>query len=58
MGITYPVDAIDNTIVQLKVFGIGCKFTADFAVMPILECGHPILAIVNYLAHFRRLNLM
>jgi hypothetical protein len=57
MGIAYPVDAMDKPIFRFKVFGIDCKFTADIAVMPILECGHPILAIAGYLTHFSRLSL-
>jgi hypothetical protein len=58
MRIANPLDITDNAIVRFEVFGIDCQFTANIAVVPHFECGHPILAVAQNLTHFSRLNLM
>ncbi len=58
MGIANPFDASYNPIVRFEASGIDCQFTTNIAVMPNLECGHPILAIAQNPTHLPHFSLM
>jgi hypothetical protein len=58
MRITNPLNFANNASIRFKVFGNYRQFTAHFAGVAILKCGHPILAVGHAPTHFRRLSLM
>jgi hypothetical protein len=51
------INAFTDSIIPHKSESVDCHLTADLTITTIFELGHTVLAMMNDLTHFPRLNL-